>query len=360
MFKSHLLIPSLTLLITIPIIFFYFAPSIFPQRQIPITLPDELDDLSLFHKAITADSTFLKKKSPSHKLPSNKFRLGSTTIHRRKIAFMFLTNSDLHFEPLWHIFFNTSDPHLYNIYIHSDPTVKITPPVGVFANRFIHSKRTQRSSPTLISATRRLLAHALLDDPDNAYFALISQHCIPLHSFNYFYNFLLDTQKLSRKMEFPSYIEILNESPSLLDRYNARGENVMEPEVSFDKFKVGSQFFAITRKHALIVIKDSKLWRKFKKPCVKIESCYPEEHYFPTLLSMEDPNGCTRFTLTRVNWTDMVDGHPHTYHPPEVSPELIYKLRESNSTYSYMFARKFSPDCLKPLMEMANSVIFKD
>ncbi|CAN4100802.1 unnamed protein product [Withania somnifera] len=295
------------------------------------------------------------KKSPSHKLPSNKFRLGSTTIQRRKIAFMFLTNSDLHFESLWHIYFNSSDPHLYNIYIHADPTVKITPPVGVFANRFIHSKRTQRSSPTLISATRRLLAHALLDDPDNAYFALISQHCIPLHSFNYFYHFLL-----SRKMEFPSYIEILDDSPSLLDRYNARGENVMEPEVSFDKFKVGSQFFVITRKHSLMVIKDSKLWRKFKKPCVKIESCYPEEHYFPTLLSMEDPNGCTRYTLTRVNWTDMVDGHPHTYHPPEVSPELIYKLRESNSTHPYMFARKFSPDCLKPLMEMANSVIFKD
>ncbi|XP_060173141.1 glycosyltransferase BC10-like [Lycium barbarum] len=357
MFKLYILIPSLTLLISIPIIFF-LAPSILPQRQITISIPDELDDLSLFHKAITADSTFLKK--PSHKYPSNKFRLGSTTIHRPKIAFLFLTNSDLHFQSLWNKFFNLSDPHLYNIYIHADPTVKITPPVGVFSNRFIHSKRTQRSSPTLISATRRLLAHAVLDDPDNVYFALISQHCIPLHSFNYFYSFLLDTQKLSNKMEFPSYIEILNESPSLLDRYNARGENVMEPEVGFDKFRVGSQFFVITRKHSLMVIKDSKLWRKFKKPCVKIESCYPEEHYFPTLLSMEDPNGCKGYTLTRVNWTDSVDGHPRTYHPFEVSSELIYKLRESNSTYSFMFARKFSPDCLKPLMEMADSVIFKD
>ncbi|KAJ8563435.1 hypothetical protein K7X08_031887 [Anisodus acutangulus] len=57
-------------------------------------------------------------------------------------------------------------------------------------------------------------------------------------------------------MEFPSYIEILNESSSLLDRYNARGENVMEPEVGFDQFRVGSQFFVITRKHSLMVIKD--------------------------------------------------------------------------------------------------------
>ncbi|KAJ8552053.1 hypothetical protein K7X08_028496 [Anisodus acutangulus] len=162
-------------------------------------------------------------------------------------------------------------------------------------------------------------------------------------------------------MEFPSYIEILNESDSLFDRYNARGEGIMLPEVKFEEFKVGSQFFVLTRKHSLMVIKDVKLWRKFRKRCINVESCYPEEHYFPTLLSMEDPNGCTKYTLTRVNWTDSVDGHPHTYHPNEVSEQLIYDLRELNSSYyDFMFARKFSPDCLNPLMELADSVIFKD
>ncbi|KAL0417544.1 UNVERIFIED_CONTAM: Glycosyltransferase BC10 [Sesamum radiatum] len=200
----------------------------------------------------------------------------------------------------------------------------------------------------------------MLDDPSNAYFALISQHCIPLHSFNYLYSFLFDLGRLSRNLEFSSYIEILDNEPTLWDRYNARGENVMLPEVHFDEFRVGSQFFVLTRKHALMVIKDRKLWRKFKLPCLNVDSCYPEEHYFPTMLSMQDPNGCTQYTLTRVNWTDSVNGHPHTYHPPEVSPELIYRLRESNSSYSYMFARKFSPDCLNPLMEIADSVIFKD
>lgn len=134
----------------------------------------------------------------------------------------------------------------------------------------------------------------------------------------------------------------------------------MTPEVSFDQFRVGSQFFTLTRRHALKVIEDRRLWRKFKLPCINVESCYPEEHYFPTLLSLADPEGCSKYTLTRVNWTDSVDGHPHTYHPPEVSPELIHRLRVSNSSYSYMFARKFSPDCLNPLMEIADSVIFKD
>nr|DAD28986.1 TPA_asm: hypothetical protein HUJ06_030454 [Nelumbo nucifera] len=75
---------------------------------------------------------------------------------------------------------------------------------------------------------------------------------------------------------------------------------------------------------------------------------------------MEDPKGCSHFTLTRVNWTGSTGGHPHTYRPAEVSPELIYKLRVSNSTYSYLFARKFSPDCLNPLLEIADTVIFRD
>ncbi|CAA0810713.1 Core-2/I-branching beta-1-6-N-acetylglucosaminyltransferase family protein [Striga hermonthica] len=350
------LIPTLILLLSLPILFFLVGPRILPSRQISISAPDELDDLSLFHKAIAMDSANFSRRS---RLPSARSHL-SAGLRRPKVAFLFLTNSPLHFAPLWERFFSNVTSKHYNIYIHADPYVKIPPFEGVFKGKTIPAKRTQRSSPTLISAARRLLATAMLDDPSNAYFALISQHCIPLHSFNYLYNFLFDLGRLSKNLEFSSYIEILDNERTLWDRYNARGKDVMLPEVNFEEFRVGSQFFVLTRKHALMVIKDRKLWRKFKLPCLNVESCYPEEHYFPTMLSMQDPNGCSHYTLTRVNWTDSVNGHPHTYHPPEVSPELIYKLRESNSSYSYMFARKFSPDCLAPLMGMADEVIFKD
>lgn len=134
----------------------------------------------------------------------------------------------------------------------------------------------------------------------------------------------------------------------------------MLPEVQFEQFRVGSQFFVLTRKHAVVIIKDRKIWNKFKLPCYKANECYPEEHYFPTLLSMKDPNGLTRYTLTRVNWTGSTQGHPYTYKPSEISPELISRLRSSKFSSSYLFARKFSPDCLKPLMEIADSDIFRD
>ncbi|PSS04995.1 Cell wall protein [Actinidia chinensis var. chinensis] len=349
---------SFALLLSLPILF-HFGPRIIPPMHLQISLADELDDLALFRRAAIA------LPRPRSRRPVS--RLG-TTNPKPKIAFLFLTNTDLHFAPLWDRFFSGHE-RLYNVYVHADSATQVADHGGdVFSGRFIKARRTERASPTLISAARRLLAAALLDDPLNSYFAVVSQHCIPLHSFQFTYRTLFtpppipteSTRKLTQFRYPTSYIEILSGEPQLLDRYNARGENIMLPEIPFDRFRIGSQFFALTRKHALLVIKDRRLWRKFRLPCLNTDSCYPEEHYFPTLLSMQDPNGCTHYTLTRVNWTDSTGGHPHTYCPPEVSPNLIHELRVSNSSYSYLFARKFSPDCLDPLMDLADKVIFRD
>ncbi|KAG6630782.1 glycosyltransferase BC10-like [Carya illinoinensis] len=361
MFSSTPFVLSFILLLSLPLLF-VLAPQILPPKDVPLLHRDELDDLALFRKATLASSS-----SSSSRTRSTHSRLGTNTNPKPKIAFLFLTNSDLSFAPLWEKFFH-GNRHLYNIYVHADPSVKITPPGGVFQGRFIkEARKTERASPALISAARRLLAVAILDDPLNSYFALVSQHCIPLHSFRFVHNFLFRNTLTSLKDAFSSpflqdqsFIEILSDDPNLPDRYIARGDNAMLPEVPFEQFRVGSQFFTLTRKHALLVLRDIRLWRKFKLPCLNIDSCYPEEHYFPTLLSMEDPKGCTHYTLTRVNWTDSFDGHPHLYTPEEVSAELVYKLRESNSSYSFLFARKFSPDCLKPLMEIADDVVFRE
>ncbi|GLT57022.1 hypothetical protein SLA2020_300270 [Shorea laevis] len=331
---------------------FTLAPQFLPPReqQSPVPFQDELDDLHLSHQATVAS-------------PGKISHLGFTN-PKPKIAFLFLTNSDLVFAPLWERFFQ-GHYQFYNIYIHADPSSKVSPPKWAISANFIPAIKTERASPSLISAARRLLARAIIDDPLNLYFALVSQHCIPLHSFQYIYKSLIGNPATAVRAfltqpSHPSFIEILSDEPTLESRYIARGRDVMLPEVSFEQFRVGSQFFILSKRHALLVLKERKLWRKFRLPCLDIDSCYPEEHYFPTLLSMADPEGCSHYTLTRVNWTDSVGGHPHTYHTPEVSPELIHNLRESNSSYSYFFARKFSPDTLTPLMKIADSVIFRD
>ncbi|KAE9617552.1 putative glycosyl transferase, family 14 [Lupinus albus] len=336
----------MSLPILVSFLLFLSLPLLFLTTHFPFfsSSPDA-DDLSLFRRSTTTTTT-------------------TTTNLKPKIAFLFLTNSNLSFAPLWQKFFSY-DPnrHLFNIYIHADPTSAVADPGGVFHGNFIPSKKTYHSSPTLISATRRLLANALLHDPLNQYFTLVSQHCIPLFSLRFVYNYLFQNSltSLTNFAASRSFIEILSDEPNLYERYLARGEDVMLPEVPYHHFRVGSQFFTVTRRHAELVVRDQRLWKKFRLPCITEEPCYPEEHYFPTLLSMEDRNGCTGFTLTRVNWTGCWNGHPHLYTPEEVSPELVCKLRESNSSsYLHLFARKFSPECLVPLMDMADDVIFRD
>ncbi|OAY39008.1 glycosyltransferase BC10 [Manihot esculenta] len=342
MFFSSPIIYCFALLLSLLLIYQILPPQ--------ISLDEELDDFALFRKALKP------RKKISHLATKNP---------TPKIAFLFLTNSDLTFAPLWERFFH-GNTHLCNIYIHADPFAQVSiPSSGIFKTQFIPSKRTERGSPSLISAERRLLARAILDDPLNLYFALVSQHCIPLHSFKYMYRSLFGTTNNFRaafaaQSQHRSFIEILSQDPNLQDRYNARGENAMLPEVPFEKFRVGSQFFVLAKRHAVLVLKDEKLWRKFKLPCLNLDSCYPEEHYFPTLLSMADPRGCSHYTLTNVNWTGSFDGHPYLYQAEEISTELVYRLRQSNSSYSYFFARKFSPECLLPLMEIADDVIFRD
>ncbi|KAK6912574.1 Glycosyl transferase, family 14 [Dillenia turbinata] len=328
---------------------------------------DDADDEELFRLASRVSSKPLPNSAP------------------KRLAFLFLTTSPLPFAPLWELFFNETarplnqtapyasspPPSLFNVYIHADPSFNYSPPfTGIFSGKVIpSSKPTRRFSPSLIAAARRLLAHALLDDSSNYMFALLSASCIPLHSFHFTYETLIHSRK--------SFIEILKNEIYTYSRWVARGEHVMLPEVPLDHFRIGSQFFVLTRKHARVVVRDRRLWGKFKLPCVRWDTCYPEENYFPTLLSMRDLGGCVPATLTHVDWKGRHDGHPRTYVGSEVGPELIMTLRSDKIRYGddrtngsdlarkermypFLFARKFAPDSLQPLMSIANDIIFKD
>ncbi|XP_065851418.1 glycosyltransferase BC10 [Euphorbia lathyris] len=288
----------------------------------------------------------------------------------KKIAFMFLTTTPLFFAPIWELYFNRTSNHLFNIYIHADPRFSYTPPFsGVFSHRVIHSKPAQRFTPTLAAAARRLLAHALLHDKSNAMFALLSPSCIPLHSFDFTYGALVRSRR--------SFIEILKDEEWAYDRWAARGEDAMLPEVKLEDFRIGSQFWVLTRKHARLVISDRSIWEKFNLTCVKEEACYPEENYFSTLIHKWDPRGGVSATLTHVDWRDSYDGHPRMYNATEVGPELIEALRSEKPRYGYdgmngsdlsvtqrsdrfLFARKFSPESIEPLLRIAEEAILKD
>ncbi|XP_074267187.1 glycosyltransferase BC10-like [Silene latifolia] len=288
----------------------------------------------------------------------------------KKIAFLFLTTTPLPFAPIWQKFFNQPFQNKnYNIYIHTHPKLakQNNTPVftGVFQGRVIpSSKPTRRNTPTLIAAARRLLAHALLDDPNNSIFTILSAACIPLHSFNFTYHTLLSSNN--------SFIEILSNETTAYGRWAARGEDVMLPEIPLEDFRIGSQFWSLTRRHARVVVEDVKLWRKFRLPCVTPGTCFPEENYFPTLLSMVDSHGVVPATLTHVNWRGGHAGHPRMYNGSEVEPGLIRWLREGRPRYGnaggngtqrwdpFLFARKFATNCVQPLLTIVDDILLKD
>ncbi|XP_031279531.1 glycosyltransferase BC10-like [Pistacia vera] len=297
-------------------------------------------------------------------------RVSRRPTSNRKLAFMFLTTMPLPLAPLWELYFNNTSKNLYNIYVHADPSFEYDLPFsGVFTQRVIPSQSSLRFTPTLASAARRLLAHALLHDSGNYMFAMLSPSCIPIHSFNFTYGTLMKSNK--------SFIEILENEPGSYDRWAARGETAMLPEVKLEDFRIGSQFWVLTRKHARLVVSDSWIWSKFNKPCRNYDTCYPEENYFSTLIHMRDPRGCVPATLTHVDWSISSGGHPREYQESEVGPELIFKLRNDKPRYGddgnngsdlavmkgrhpFLFARKFSRGSIKALLSIANDVIFKD
>ena len=148
----------------------------------------------------------------------------------------------------------------------------------------------------------------------------------------------------------------------------------MLPEVPWSKFRVGSQFFVLNRDLAVSVIADKKIWRKFNKTCTDVYNCYVEEHYFSTFVAMAMEGLVTSVgtdeveravysdcvvprTVTYVEWPLFNnDGHPRSFAKEEVGMHLILSLRRNNS---FLFARKFSDDCLQPLLDLSTFIFDK-
>ncbi|KAF8682118.1 hypothetical protein HU200_045073 [Digitaria exilis] len=106
--------------------------------------------------------------SSSSATPTPPTSAASYFLRRRpspKIAFLFSPTLTLSSHRSGKKFFR-GHRNLFNLYVHADPySVLELRPTPSFRGRFVPAKATQRASPTLISAARRLLATALLDDP---------------------------------------------------------------------------------------------------------------------------------------------------------------------------------------------------
>ncbi|GLT57224.1 hypothetical protein SLA2020_302120 [Shorea laevis] len=267
-----------------------------------------------------------------------------------KVAFMFLTKGPMPLAPLWDRFFKRHEG-LYSIYVHSLPSFDGKfPSTSVFHGRQIPSQVAEWGKMSICDAERRLLANALLDI-SNEWFILLSESCIPLYNFSVIYHYI-------RKSKYSFVGAFDDPGPVGRGRYNWN----MAPEVNITQWRKGSQWFEIDRKLAIKIVEDSTYYLKFEEFCKP--ACYVDEHYFPTMLTIEAADVLANRSLTWVDWS-RGGAHPATFGGADISEDFFKRVFENqNCTYNDqpsttcdLFARKFAPSTLEPLLLLAPKVL---
>ncbi|XP_027179623.1 uncharacterized protein LOC113778418 [Coffea eugenioides] len=266
-----------------------------------------------------------------------------------KVAFMFLTPGPLPLAPLWEKFFKGYQG-LYSIYLHPHPSCNDSWPQGsVFYGRRIPSKPVSWGRINMIDAERRLLANALLDF-SNQRFVLLSDSCIPLFNFTTVYDYLMSSnQSFLGSFDDPR-------KPGR-GRYNRQ----MFPTITIEQWRKGSQWFEVDRDLAVGIVSDAKYYRVFHQYC--LAPCYNDEHYLPTLVNILYPEMSSNRSITWVDWSKG-GPHPRKYGRADVTDELLNGIRRRTCKYNgettkncFLFARKFLPNTVEPLLRVAPSVV---
>ncbi|CAM0879047.1 unnamed protein product [Alopecurus aequalis] len=268
-----------------------------------------------------------------------------------KIAFLFLVTRDLPLRPLWEKFF-AGHQGLYSIYVHARPDYAGSPPTdSLFYGRMIPSQNTTWGTMNLVDAERRLLGNALLDLA-NTRFVLLSESCVPLLGFQAVYAHITASKA--------SFVESY-------DRPVGRLRHVRfftNHGISLEQWRKGSQWFEMRRDLAIEFVADAWYINLFKGGHGKNNM---EEHYLPTLVTLLGWGARSQNrTLTNADWSHGGGAHPLKYWARDVTVELIERVRkgEGNCGYNggvadfcYLFARKFSPETLGKLLELAPKVM---
>uniref|UniRef100_M0ZIC8 BC10 protein n=1 Tax=Solanum tuberosum TaxID=4113 RepID=M0ZIC8_SOLTU len=329
--------------------------------------------------------------------------LSAPQVQNPKIAFLFIARNRLPLDIVWDAFFQGDKENKFSILVHSRPGFllnKVTTRSAYFLNRQMNdSIQVDWGEATMIQAERILLQHALMD-PLNERFVFLSDSCIPLYNFSYTYDYIMSTPN--------SFVDSFADTKE--GRYNPK----MDPIISVQSWRKGSQWAVLNRKHADIVVKDEILFPMFQLHCKasyflfwkptftvilrlgkkplpefwrdqyvppdtsKIHNCIPDEHYVQTLLAHEGLEGeITRRTVTHTAWLilsskerERKGWHPVTYKLADATPMLIQSIKDiDNINYEtehrrewctnkekpapcFLFARKFTRPAALRLLNM--------
>ncbi|KAF7062982.1 hypothetical protein CFC21_069521 [Triticum aestivum] len=280
----------------------------------------------------------------------------------RKVAFLFLTRGPLPLAPLWERFFNGTGTggakggrELFSVYVHTTPGYRLdVPPSSPFHRRQVPSKPTRWGNVNVVDAERRLLANALLD-LSNERFVLVSESCIPLYPLPVVHAYLTRSRH--------SFVGAFDDpSPHGRGRYRVG----LAPDVTLSQWRKGAQWFEMDRRLAVFVIADERYYPRFRTECRA--PCYVDEHYLPTVLSIEAPERIANRSITLVDWS-RGGAHPATFGAADVTEDFLGTLvgKKGNAErcmyngqpveVCFLFARKFAPAALPQLLSLSSKIL---
>ncbi|XP_054780506.1 glycosyltransferase BC10-like [Prosopis cineraria] len=300
----------------------------------PPSLLHSMNDTELFWRATFVPAI---KDYPYHRVP--------------RIAFMFLTKGPLPLATIWERFFKGHED-LYSIYVHSPPSYNDEfSPSSAFYRRQIPSQPTEWGTMSMCDSERRLLANAMLD-LSNEYFILLSESCIPIQNFTTVYNYVSQSQH--------SFMGSFDEpGPYGRGRYNEH----MAPLINLEDWRKGPQWFEVNRELAVRIVQDRDYYPKFRDFC-KPHTCYVDEHYFQTMLTINTPHLLANRSLTYVDWS-RGGAHPVTFVKQDIEEEFFRKILQQHtcsyngqpSSLCFLFARKFAPDAINAILDIASKAL---
>lgn len=239
-----------------------------------------------------------------------------------KIAFLFLTITNVFNESYWRDFF-AGHEHQYSILVHAKENIA---PSSWF-KQFQMPYKVQNSWARTMKAQIALLKEAL-QDPDNQIFIFCSNNTLPLQSFDFIYN---EVKALNKS------IFVYEPNPHADKSRNCyQAHRDLQPIAMTKQYK-NSQWVILTREHAQLMVDDAKI--------IAIVSHYPhdQEHYPSTLLALcnklHEVHACDK---TLVVW-DFCDRPPYIFN--DLNKDLERNILTEAIKYGVFFVRKIEEHC---------------
>jgi Core-2/I-Branching enzyme len=184
-----------------------------------------------------------------------------------KLAFCFLTRSNLNQTIAWKRFFSSADPAHYKIYSHAKYPMAVSDDI-LTSNTIIENIPTKPGHVSIVLATAKLFEAALKDDEENTFFILLSESAIPVRPLN----------SIIEGLTRVGHRSVISFSvPALGSEHQLRLNKVTDPQVFAAQWFHHEQWVVLHRSHVDALLRTPR-YAMFERVFAA------DEHYFMNVL----------------------------------------------------------------------------